>query len=65
MNLKRRVDRLSKKLTPPPPPEPQYSPEDKAIMQRIVNNMYSDPVRYAERIELFEQCRLKCEGQEP
>ena len=62
MNLKRRVDRLSKKLTPPPPPEPQYSAEDKAIMQRIVNRYYSDPVRYAKRIQLLEQCRMKYEG---
>ncbi len=65
MSLKRRVDRLSARLIPPPRPEPQLSPESIAIMQRIVNDMYSDPVRYAKRIELFEQCRLKCEGQEP
>ncbi len=65
MSLKRRVDRLSTRLIPPPPPEPHLSPENRAIMERIVNNMYSDPVRYAKRIQIFEQCRLKCEGQEP
>ncbi len=65
MSLKRRVDRLSARLIPPPRPERQISPEDIAIMQRIVNNMYSDPVRYAKRSQIFEQCRLKCEGQEP
>ncbi len=65
MSLKRRVDRLSARLIPPPPAERPISPEDKAIMQRIVNNMYSDPVRYAKRIQILEQCRLKCEGQEP
>ena len=65
MSLKRRVDRLSARLIPPPRPEPQLSPESIAIMQRIVNNMYSDPVRYAKRIQILEQCRLKCESQEP
>ena len=62
MSLKRRVDRLSDRLTPPRPPELQISPEDRAIMQRIVNRYYSDPVRYAKRIELLEKCRMKCEG---
>ncbi len=65
MSLKRRVDRLSARLIPPPRPERQLSPESIAVMQRIVNDTYSDPVRNAEQIELFEQCRLKCEGQEP
>lgn len=62
MSLKRRVDRLSARLIPPPRPEPQLSPESIAIMQRIVNRYYSDPVRYAKRIQLLEQCRMKYEG---
>ncbi len=62
MSLKRRVDRLSARLIPPPRPEPQLSPESIAIMQRIVNDMYSDPVRYAKRIRILEQCRMKYEG---
>ena len=62
MNLKRRVDMLIKRLTPPPRLAPQISAEDKAIMQRIVNRYYSDPVRYAKRIRILEQCRLKYEG---
>ena len=62
MSLKRRVDRLSDRLTPPRPPELHISPEDRAIMVRIVKNYYSDPVRYAKRIQVLEQCPAKCEG---
>ncbi len=62
MSLKRRVDRLSDRLTPPRPPELQISPEDRVIMERIVKRYYSDPVRYAKRIELIEKYRMKCEG---
>ena len=35
--------------------EPVYSEEDVAIMQRIVDCMYADPVRYAARIAIFER----------
>ena len=35
--------------------EPVYSEEDRAIMQRIIDNMYADPVRNAKRIAIFEQ----------
>ena len=65
MSLKRRIDRLSERLTPPRPPKLQIRPEDRAIMVRIVKRYYSDPVRYAKRIEVLEQCAAKCEGQQP
>ncbi len=46
------------------PPEPVYSEEDLAIMQRIVERTYADPVRYASRIAIFEQAQAKVEAAE-
>ncbi len=34
--------------------EPTYEPEDVAIMQRIIEQMYADPVRYAARLAVYE-----------
>ncbi len=35
--------------------EPLYSEEDLACMQRIIDRVYADPERYADRIALFER----------
>ena len=35
--------------------EPVYSDEDRAIMQRIINGIYADPLRNADRIARFER----------
>ena len=43
MNLKRRVNKLEVSAAKRTPPEPVYSEEDRAIMQRIVNQTYADP----------------------
>ncbi len=55
MRLKRRVARLESSAGLRPPPEPVYSEEDVAIMQRIIDRMYADPERYAARIAIFER----------
>ncbi len=55
MNLKRRVNKLESSVAKRTPPEPVYSEEDLAIMQRIVERTYADPERYAARIALFER----------
>ncbi len=55
MDLKRRVNKLESSAVKRTPPEPVYSDEDRAIMQRIVNKTYAYPERYAARIALFER----------
>ncbi len=55
MELKRRVAKLESSAGAKSPPEPVYSEEDLAIMRRIVERTYADPVRYASRIALFER----------
>ena len=55
MDLNRRVAKLESSAGAKSPPEPVYSEEDLAIMQRIVERTYADPVRYADRIALFER----------
>ncbi len=39
--------------------EPVYSDEDRAIMQRIINRLYAEPVRNANRIADFERIIAK------
>ena len=39
--------------------DPVYSDEDRAIMQRIINRIYADPVRNANRIADFERIIAK------
>ena len=39
--------------------EPVYSDEDRAIMQRIIDRMYAEPVRNADRIARFERIIAK------
>ncbi len=55
MDLNRRVAKLESSAVLGSPPEPVFSEEDLAIMQRIVERTYADPVRYASRIALFER----------
>ncbi len=56
MDLNRRVAKLESSAGAQSPPEPVFSEEDLALMQRIVDRTYADPVRYASRIALFERC---------
>ncbi len=56
MDLKRRLAKLETTATARQArTERVYSDEDLAIMQRIVNQTYADPERYASRIALFER----------
>ncbi len=55
MNLKRRLARLETAAVSQACWEPVFSDEDRAIMQRIIDRMYADPVRNAKRIAIFEQ----------
>ncbi|MHC4447652.1 MAG: hypothetical protein ACYSXF_07730 [Planctomycetota bacterium] len=62
MDLKRRLAKLeSLAAGRQTRMEPVYSEEDLAIMQRIVERTYADPVRYASRIALLERCGLTTE----
>ena len=65
ISLARRVANLETRLMPREPPPPVFSEEDVAIMQRIITKTYSDPVRNARRIELFERCRREHEERVP
>ncbi len=64
MNLNRRVAKLESSAGAQSPPEPVYSEEDLAIMQRIVERTYADPVRYASRIAIFERAQAAVEAAE-
>ncbi len=64
MDLKRRVAKLESSTGAKSPPEPVFSEEDLAIMQRIVERTYADPVRYASRIAIFEQAQATVEAAE-
>ncbi len=64
MDLNRRVAKLESSSVAMSPPEPVFSEEDLAIMQRIVERTYADPVRYADRIAIFEQAQAKVEAAE-
>ncbi len=55
MELKHRVAKLESSAGAKSPPEPVYSEEDLALMRQIVERTYADPVRYADRIALFER----------
>ncbi len=58
MDLKRRLAKLETAATAcQARTEPVFSEEDLAIMQRIINRTYADPVRNAKRIAIFEQAR--------
>ncbi len=56
MHLKRRVAKLESTAAAHEA-RLELSPEDRAIMQRIVAQTYADPVRYAKRIALFERAK--------
>ena len=55
MELNRRVANLESSAGAQLLAEPVFSEEDLAIMRRIVERTYADPVRYADRIALFER----------
>ncbi len=55
MDLKRRVTKLETAAVSQGHQGPVISDEDRAIMQRIIDRMYADPVRNAKRIAIFEQ----------
>ena len=55
MDLKRRLAKLETAALHQAGTEPVFSDEDRAIMQRIIDRMYADPVRNAKCIAIFEQ----------
>ncbi len=67
MDLKRRLAKLETAAAARQVrTEPVYSEEDRAIMQRIINDMYADPVGNADSIAIFEQAgeRLAAQADE-
>ena len=60
MDLKRRLVKLeTSSAVRQERMEPVYSEEDGAIMQRIVNDWYADPVRNAANIAILEQASFR------
>ncbi len=60
MDMKRRLAKLeSRAAARHARMEPTLGPGDLACMQRIIDRVYADPERYADRIALFE--RIKAE----
>ncbi len=60
VNLKRRLAKLeTSAATRQARIEPDYSEEDLACMQRIIDRIYADPDRYANRIALFERIMVE------
>ena len=60
MDLKRRLVKLETSATVRQERmEPVYSEEDRAIMQRIVDGWYADPVRNAASIAILERASSK------
>ena len=56
MDLKRRLAKLETAAAVSQTRwEPVFSDEDRAIMQRIIDRIYADPVRNAKCIAIFEQ----------
>ncbi len=66
MDLKRRVAKLETAAVSQGHQGPVISDEDRAIMQRIIDNMYADPERHAKCIAIFEQAgeRLAAQANE-
>ncbi len=60
MDIKRRLAKLETRAAARHARmEPTCGPGDLACMQRIIDRVYADPERYADRIALFE--RIKAE----
>ncbi len=56
MDIKRRLAKLeSRAAARHARMEPALGPGDLACMQRIIDRVYADPERYANRIALFER----------
>ncbi len=49
MDLNRRVAKLESSAGAKSPPEPVFSEEDLALMRRVVERAYADPVRRVPR----------------
>ncbi len=66
MDLKGRLAKLETAAVSQACWEPVFSDEDRAIMQRIINDMYADPVGNADSIAIFEQAgeRLAAQADE-
>ncbi len=64
MDLKRRLAKLETAATARQDRiEPVYSEEDRAIMQRIIDGMYADPLGNADSIAIFEQAKERLAAQ--
>ena len=63
MDLKRRVAKLETAAVSQGHQGPVISDEDRAIMQRIINDMYADPVGNADSIAIFEQAKERLAAQ--
>ena len=63
MDLKRRLAKLETAAVSQARREPVFSDEDRAIMQRIINDMYADPLGNADSIAIFEQAKERLAAQ--
>ncbi len=63
MNLKRRLAKLETAAVSQACWEPVFSDEDRAIMQRIIDGMYADPLGNADSIATFEKAKERLAAQ--
>ncbi len=63
MDLKRRLAKLETAAVSQGCRGPVISDEDRAIMQRIIDGMYADPLGNADSIAIFEQAKERLAAQ--